>query len=640
MQLKIKLNDYSVKSLNAISEQLQSAVETAIGESDSLNADLKIKEQCKRVLCRAREWKSDAFFVIVVGPVKSGKSTFVNLLAHEHVSPTHFLECTVRPSIISRKNEEDQPSMITPFITEEEPSIEHVDSIIDHVKGLEFADLSNIAKDTPCVLNQENLDKKVAHRIGLDISEKGKVALTSITANGGEFLQDNIYLIDMPGFDGVQANLNQAFYEAIVNRADLVVFVQSSNSAINKISEDFCSIIQKRNGSVPIFFIHNYFDSAYWHTEADRQRVTDGHIEKALDFFDNQKLVVKQENCYRINLGKVTDARDRAFLDDTQRCIPEYIGMLETEEKSFEMMEQDLHEKISSSQSKMRLQNCINRTIREIEILGELLHTRQAELLHMKQEYDNLNILFNQLKDSVKLLTATSILNVGEKKKDLISQLKDIQKQFSNNIDHTKKYNTDSTREKARELITIYKASTESFVKSIFNPMLIQQNVCSAYNKSFMEAIPIELKTYTSLFADIRLAELSITIDCSSIDKVYDVNKKIEKWNIKTRKGADVIEHMIDVEHALFGLSPEQPCGFIPQYFFSTLQTDITEWIGTIIQNYYDACMSRIEETRSIALAEIIPDIERHEKEVQETERLLKGIRIILESMNQQNGKS
>lgn len=36
----------------------------------------------------------------------------------------------------------------------------------------------------------------------------------------------------MPGFDGVQANLDKAFYEAIVNRADLVVFVQSSNSAI------------------------------------------------------------------------------------------------------------------------------------------------------------------------------------------------------------------------------------------------------------------------------------------------------------------------------------------------------------------------------------------------------------------------
>ena len=54
MQSKIKLKDYSVKSLNEISEQLQNAVETVIGESDGLNTDLKIKEQCKRVLCRHR----------------------------------------------------------------------------------------------------------------------------------------------------------------------------------------------------------------------------------------------------------------------------------------------------------------------------------------------------------------------------------------------------------------------------------------------------------------------------------------------------------------------------------------------------------------------------------------------------------
>ena len=49
---------------------------------------------------RSKEYQNPSFVVLVVGPVKSGKSTFVNLVAKNYVSPTHFLECTVRPSII------------------------------------------------------------------------------------------------------------------------------------------------------------------------------------------------------------------------------------------------------------------------------------------------------------------------------------------------------------------------------------------------------------------------------------------------------------------------------------------------------------------------------------------------------------
>ena len=52
---------------------------------------------------RSREYENGSFIVLVVGPVKSGKSTLVNLIANAYVSPTHFLECTVRPSIISQR---------------------------------------------------------------------------------------------------------------------------------------------------------------------------------------------------------------------------------------------------------------------------------------------------------------------------------------------------------------------------------------------------------------------------------------------------------------------------------------------------------------------------------------------------------
>lgn len=631
------INRYNKESITALAEQLQHAVEAIFVNDIHSSYPVEVNEQRKRLLCRAQEWKSEAFFVIVVGPVKSGKSTFVNLLAHEHVSPTHFLECTVRPSIISQKKKQEEASLITPFVTKGEPSMEHVDSIIDYIKGLEFADLNNIKIDTPCLLNEENLDQKVAYRIGIDVGDNGKVALTSITAEGGEFLRENIYLIDMPGFDGVQANLDKAFYEAIVNRADLVVFVQSSNSAINKISEDFCTMIQKRNGSVPIIFVHNYFDSAYWHTDIERQKVTDGHIKKALDFFEEQKLIVKPENVYCINLGKVTDARNTAFLADSTKCIAEYTDMLKVEESRFDEMERNLHKKISASQSKMRLQNCINRTIREAEILLELLQSRKSVLLSQKHEYDRINELFENLKSEIRPIQVASVFDFKDKHVDLISKLQDIQKQFCCNIDHDKKYNTDSTREKARELIHMYKVSTEAFVKEIFNPSLLQMDIRLKYNTSFMSSIPAELKKYDSLFENIHLEESSIEIDFSSIEGVYDVNKQIEKWIVKTRKGEHVIECMTDIEHALFGLSPKNPCGFIPQHFFTVLQNDIIEWIKVIIQNYRNAYIGKVEMVKANALKEVIFNIENYEIEIAQTDHLINSIENILKSLNLKN---
>ena len=85
------------------------------------------------VVSRAREHSDRSFVILVAGPVKSGKSTFVNLVANAFVSPTHFLECTVRPSIISSAEGEH---IITVYKSENKARVvEQVDAIIDHLRG-------------------------------------------------------------------------------------------------------------------------------------------------------------------------------------------------------------------------------------------------------------------------------------------------------------------------------------------------------------------------------------------------------------------------------------------------------------------------------------------------------------------------
>ena len=81
--------------------------------------------QLSKVENRSKEYENGTFIVLVVGPVKSGKSTLVNLIANAYVSPTHFLECTVRPSIISQRRG-DKDCQIAVF-TSEDTSDPHVD---------------------------------------------------------------------------------------------------------------------------------------------------------------------------------------------------------------------------------------------------------------------------------------------------------------------------------------------------------------------------------------------------------------------------------------------------------------------------------------------------------------------------------
>ena len=89
-----------------------------------------VLHQLRKTENRAMEYVNGTFIVLVVGPVKSGKSTLVNLIAGAYVSPTHFLECTVKPSIISQKKE-GEDCKITVFTSKQEGSkVEKVDAII------------------------------------------------------------------------------------------------------------------------------------------------------------------------------------------------------------------------------------------------------------------------------------------------------------------------------------------------------------------------------------------------------------------------------------------------------------------------------------------------------------------------------
>ena len=358
-----------------------------------------IKKQLKKVLNRASEYENGSFIVLVVGPVKSGKSTLVNLIADAYVSPTHFLECTVRPSIIS-KQKEGEEKLITSFSSGDTMNkVEHIDSIIDCIRGMESeASLTGMNINIDKVpLTEDNITEKV--ELGLQESLTAETLVTSITTPGGQLLQDNVFVMDMPGFDGKYANIDDPVYETIAQRADLIIFVQSSNSAISKVSKDFLDVLKENNKNVPVCLVHNFFEAAHWHSEEEKQKNNAEQKQFAINEIKELGFNINEEHCFCINLGKVKDARAR-----NEQGGYLYAGVreqiLSPEADRYTEMEKELYARVVSHRDEMQLQNCLNRTKQQLEKLEKRLKEELEERQRKIEEYERIKEYFRQLKVS------------------------------------------------------------------------------------------------------------------------------------------------------------------------------------------------------------------------------------------------
>ena len=345
--------------------------------ADALRDCPVVDMQLRKAANRAHEYENGTFIVLVVGPVKSGKSTLVNLIANAYVSPTHFLECTVRPSIISQRRE-GEDCRITVYTTEDSRRrVEQIDSVIDSIRGIENGDaLQDVVKDD-FELTRENIKDKV--ELGLQESLSAETLVTSITTPGGRLMKQDVFIIDMPGFDGEYANIDDPVYDTIAQRADLIVFVQSSNSAISKVSGQFLKKLHENNKDVPVCLIHNVFDSAHWRDMEERQQAVDEQKQFALGEIRRLGFKIEADQCFSINLGKVEDSRKEKYTTDAD---------LQNEAQMFDDIETYLHDRVISNRDVMRLSVCLGRTQQQLQKLASAIDEECRGRKSLLQRYE------------------------------------------------------------------------------------------------------------------------------------------------------------------------------------------------------------------------------------------------------------
>ena len=157
----------------------------------------------------------------------------------------------------------------------------------------------------------------------------------------------------------------------------------------------------------------------------------------------------------------------------------------------------------------------------------------------------------------------------------------------------------------------------------ILIPVLILLTIAFALMKCAINDLKKEVEQHRARFHYLEF-------DYSSIENEYDIEGRIEKWYLKTRKGGDVVESMTDIEHALFGLSVDNPCGFIPQIFYPTLVEVIEAWIKKIANKYYESFIRKIDSTLSEVQNSIIENVSKHEEETNKIKGLIDKINNIL----------
>lgn len=381
------MNDIRTEQTKDLLSNLDNFLKDLQINTDDFYDGYKLSEIIYKLNRARKEFDASLFFVLVVGPTKSGKSTLVNLLARNYVSPTHFLECTIRPSLITKHPDTGIDQY---FEYEHERKEEIFEKVIDFLRGMiDENDIKRLVRKDVYSLNNTNIDTLIKSEYeGTD-----DPLITVLKVAGGELVNGEIALIDMPGLDGNKANLeNNPIYNLISKRADFIIFVQSSNAAISNSSEKFTRGIIDKSNRPPVWLIQNIFEANWWKTEEEKNVQIKEQIKVAKEYLSSFDL--KDIKHSAINLGKVNDATFAAagqydqHIDNLNREVEAFN---EFETQLLQLLTQEkviIQEKNSVRNANGKITECINE-LNTLKNNLEAIVTRINSNVHLLESFKN-----------------------------------------------------------------------------------------------------------------------------------------------------------------------------------------------------------------------------------------------------------
>ncbi|MCT7525935.1 dynamin family protein [Aliarcobacter cryaerophilus] len=350
-----------------------------------------------------KELNSNKYFIAIIGGIKTGKSTLINLLCHKEVSKTQAgVETTKIPLIISA-NSEDKINIYRKkgeigdsLLIEEKDR----DLVINYIKGLDEFDENNensIGKEIEDY-DEDKLYKYVTDDSSIDNSSMIiAIHLTLDKERLKEYpnclLLNDIMIIDTPGLDGVESSIGGKENnngDWLVERTDLIFILQSTVSPINKNIKDTLKKINNKN--LKSRLVHNQFSLRDW-LEKDKKENWENDtrkksIDKALEILDKK--------------GAYTDCVDLAMASDTVFSKEDLVNKKEEysdkhieellKKSNFSEFEKNTNDELKKTKEKSHFDSCINqiRNLKLSEVIKEILKGIEAKEKENKEKFDKL----------------------------------------------------------------------------------------------------------------------------------------------------------------------------------------------------------------------------------------------------------
>ena len=347
-----------------------------------------------------REFNAMLFFTVCFGILKSGKSTLVNLLAgHEEASPTRFgQDTTIRPCLLIA-GEEDE---IIIFDMKDHAKADTTggmekkcfNAVIDHLRGV-IEDEADLTSSHHVTIRRERFTKENIYRAVCDVEGFGSEPLITVIRlkNSSDLLRSDIALLDVPGLDSDKMNTEIPRYLELLDRCDLLLFVQSTISAFGKGAGSMMKSLEGRTKGSPVWLIQNRFEAQPWRIQEDliARDLKLSQISRknlALGLSIPESLIFTKQ----INLGKAYDARFNTGLL-LEGIAPDVL----LDESVFPEVERELSDKINNERLDIQLTNCLNQLLKSVKAGREELRQLEAWISSEKARLFAFQAAFDKL---------------------------------------------------------------------------------------------------------------------------------------------------------------------------------------------------------------------------------------------------
>lgn len=310
---------------------------------DGMDDPVDINGASKYVVCEldnvVRElngFDSELFIISVMGMLKSGKSSLINLLARsKSASPTGYgTDTTLRPALIMQATDEKKEGEIEVWLPQGNCQIREtlLASLFNCLRGI--GNCPDNVRRNSYPLTQKNLKNILCKKHGgieNEIPVEPLMVVVRVSKDTESLLSSNTILLDTPGLDSVNSEWTKngnLLYLMLLEKSDLILFLQSSVAPLNISAEGILDDLHSRNRKRPIWLVQNIMEAKHWLTQESIDKENEEQKTTALKSFQAMQGIISEN--YSVNLGK---ASPKVFRDEnlqepnSEECLYDASGL-------------------------------------------------------------------------------------------------------------------------------------------------------------------------------------------------------------------------------------------------------------------------------------------------------------------------